>query len=389
VTRKRVILIGFLMLLLGVGAVVWWGQSNRRGAELYYSGTIEATSSNLAFQVGGRVQEILTDEGQSVDAGAVLAVLDRREYVALRDQARANLQRARQNLLQLGTVLEVNRNVLPAEVDRAAAAVKALQAQLAEAESGYRTQEVERARLAVDAARVTLENARKDKDRYDELFRKGVVAEKSRDSFNVQYETTLKEHQRAVEAYQMAREGFRREEIDTARSRLAEGQAALRLAQSNLKKIEAAEQDVEAAREQVAAVRAALDVAEIQLDHTRLRAPYRGIILSRNVEPGEVVTPSQEVLSIADLSTVDLKVFVAETEIGRIAPGQPVAVKIDTFPDKVYNGRVAYISPQAEFTPKIIQTHKERVKLVFLVKVSVPNPHFELKSGMPADAWFR
>jgi len=389
VTRKRVILIGFLVLLSGVGAVVWWGQSSRRGAELYYSGTIEATSSNLAFQVGGRVQEILTDEGQSVDAGAVLAVLDRREYVALRDQARANLQRAGQNLLQLETVLEINRNVLPAEVDRAAAAVKALQAQLAEAESGYRVQEVERARLAADAARVTLENARKDKDRYDELFRKGVVAEKSRDSFNVQYEIALKEHQRTVEAYQMAREGFRREEVDTARSRLAEGQAALRLAQSNLKKIEAAEQDVEAARAQVAAAQAALDVAEIQLDHTRVRAPYGGIILSRNVEPGEVVTPSQEVLSIADLSTVDLKVFVAETEIGRIAPGQPVAVKIDTFPDKVYDGRVAYISPQAEFTPKIIQTHKERVKLVFLVKVSVPNPHFELKSGMPADAWFR
>jgi len=389
VTRKRVILIGFLVLLLGVGAVVWWGQSRRQGAALYYSGTIEATSSHLAFQVGGRVQEILTDEGQSVDAGAVLAVLDRREYVALRDQAHANLQRARRNLLQLETVLEVNRNVLPAEVDRAAAAVKALQAQLAEAESGYRAQEVERARLAADAARVTLENARKDKDRYDELYRKGVVAEKSRDSFTVQYETALREHQRAVEAYRMAREGFRREEIDTARSRLAEGQAALRLAQSNLKKIEAAEQDVEAARAQVAAAQAALDVAETQLDHTRLRAPYGGIILSRNVEPGEVVTPSQEVLSIADLSTVDLKVFVAETEIGRVTPGQPVAVKIDTFPDKTYDGRVAYISPQAEFTPKIIQTHKERVKLVYLVKVSVPNPHFELKSGMPADVWFR
>jgi HlyD family secretion protein len=389
VTRKRAILIGFLALLLGVGAVVWWGQSRRRSAELYYSGTIEATSSNLAFQVGGRVQEVLTDEGQSVDAGAVLAVLDRREYAALRDQARANLQRAEQNLLQLETVLAVNRNVLPAEADRAAAAVKALQAQLAEAESGYRAQEVERARLAADAARVALENARRDKDRYEELFRKGVVAERSRDSFTVQYETALREHQRAVEAYRMAREGFRREEIDTARARLAEGQAALRLAQSNLKKIEAAEQDVEAARAQVAAAQAALDVAEIQLDHTRLRAPYGGIILSRNVEPGEVVTSSQEVLSIADLSTVDLKVFVAETEIGRIAPGQPVAVKIDTFPDKTYDGRVAYISPQAEFTPKIIQTHKERVKLVYLVKVSIPNPRFELKSGMPADAWFR
>ncbi len=388
-TRKRGILVGFLALLLAVGGSVWWGQSGRRGAELYYSGTIEATSSHLAFQVSGRVQDVLADEGQAVVADAVLAVLDRREYIALCDQARANLQRAGQNLLQLETVLEVNRNVLPAEVDRAAAGVKALQAQLAEAESGYRAQEVERARLAAETARMTLENAHKDKYRYDELYRKGVVAEKSRDTFHLQFETALKEHQRAVEAYQMAREGFRREQIDTAASRLAEGQAAMRLAQSNLKKIEAAEQDVEAARAQVAAAQAALDLAEIQLDHTQLRAPYGGIILSRNVEPGEVVTPNQEVLSIADLSTVDLKVFVSETEIGRIAPGQPVAVKIDTFPEKTYTGRVGYISPQAEFTPKIIQTHKERVKLVYLVKVSVPNPHFELKSGMPADAWFR
>jgi HlyD family secretion protein len=389
VKRKQVILVAFLALLLGVGVLVFWGQYNRRSAELYYSGTIEATQSNLAFQVSGRVQEVLTDEGRMAQKGELLAVLDRSEFTALRDQALANLQRSEQNLRQLETVLEVDREVLPAEVDRAAAAERALEAQLREAESGYRSQEVERARLAAEAAQVTLDNARKDKERYDELYRKGVVAEKARDTFNVQFETALREYQRAVEAYKLSREGFRREEIDTARSRLAEGQAALRLARSNLKKIEAAEQDVEGARAQVAAAKAALSVAEIQLDHTELKAPYTGIILSRNVEPGEVVSPNQEVLSIADLSSVDLKVFVGETEIGKIRPDQPVDVKIDTFPDKTYTGRVAYISPQAEFTPKIIQTHKERVKLVYLVKVSVPNPNFELKSGMPADAWFR
>jgi HlyD family secretion protein len=324
-----------------------------------------------------------------VSKGAVLAVMDRRELAALRDQAQANLQRTEQNLRQLETVLEVNRRVLPAEVDRAAAAVKALEARLAEVEFGYRSQEVERARLAAESSRVTLDNARKDKERYDELYRKGVVAERARDTYHVQFETALREYQRAVETYKLSKEGFRREEIDTARSRLAEGRAALRLAESNLRKIEAAEQDVEAARAQVAAAKAALGVAEIQLGHTELTAPYAGIIISRSVEPGEVVTTSQEVFSIADLSTVDLKVFVAETEIGRISPGQAVEVKIDTFPDKTYPGRVAYISPQAEFTPKIIQTHKERVKLVYLVKVSVPNPNFELKTGMPADAWFR
>jgi HlyD family secretion protein len=377
------------LLLAGVAALVTWGQYARRGAELYYSGTIEAVQSNLAFQVGGRVQEVLVDEGQEAQAGQLLAVLDRRELAALRDQAAANLARAEQGLRQLETVLEVNRQVLPAEVDRAAAAADALRAQLQAAESGLRSQDVERARLASEATRVALDNARRDKQRYDELFSRGVVAERSRDAFNLQFETALREHQRALEAYAQAREGYRREEIAAARSRLAEGEAALRLARSNLRRIEASERDVEAARAQAAAAAAALRVAEVQLDHAELKAPYAGTLLSRGVEPGEVVTPNQEVLSIADLSTVDLKVFVEETGIGRVRPGQEVAVRIDTFPDKRYAGRVAYVSPQAEFTPKIIQTQKERVKLVFLVKIHVPNPDRELKPGMPADAWFR
>ena len=387
--KKRLILGLFLVLLLGVGGLVTWGQFSRRSAELYYSGTVEATPSNLAFQVTGRVQEVLTDEGRMVATGQVMAVLDRREFVALRDQAQANLNYAEQNLRQLETGLEVSRKVLPAEVEQAAAAVRALKAQLTQEETGNRSQEIARARLAAEATQVTLDNARKDKARYDELFVKGVVAEKTRDAADVGFQTALKEHERAVQAYLLSKEGSRPEEIDTARSRLAEGQAALRLSQSNLQKIQAAEQEVEAAQAQVASAKAALSVAEIQLARTELHAPFAGIVLSRNVEPGEVVSPSQEVFSMADLSRVDLKVFVGETEIGKIKPGQPVDVKTDTFPDKTYTGRVAFISPQAEFTPKIIQTHKERVKLVYLVKVSIPNPDLELKSGMPADAWFR
>jgi HlyD family secretion protein len=120
-----------------------------------------------------------------------------------------------------------------------------------------------------------------------------------------------------------------------------------------------------------------------------LTAPFDGILTSRNVEPGEVVTPGREVISLADLSRIDLKVFVDETQIGKVRPGQNVDVKIDTFPDKTYSGQVSYISPEGEFTPKFIQTRKERVKLVYLVKIALSNPKFELKTGMPADAWFR
>ena len=146
---------------------------------------------------------------------------------------------------------------------------------------------------------------------------------------------------------------------------------------------------MQAARAQVLSAQAVLELAKIQLKHSELRAPFKGIIVSRNVEPGEVVSPGQEVISLADLTKVDLKVFVPETEIGMVKPGQEVQVKIDSFPAKTYPGHVAFISPEGEFTPKIIQTHKERVKLVYLVKIKILNPNFELKPGMPADAWFK
>jgi HlyD family secretion protein len=163
----------------------------------------------------------------------------------------------------------------------------------------------------------------------------------------------------------------------------------LKQAQSNLNKITATEKEVAAAGARVESVKAALELAEIQLRHTALKAPFSGVITSRSVEPGEVISPGREVLSLADLERVDLKIFVDETEIGKVKPGQPVEVKVDTFPDKTYRGTVTFISPEGEFTPKIIQTHKERVKLVYLVKVAILNPNFELKPGMPADAWLR
>ena len=120
-----------------------------------------------------------------------------------------------------------------------------------------------------------------------------------------------------------------------------------------------------------------------------MKSPMNGVVTSRNIEPGETVTPGREVLTVSDLSRVDLKIFVDETEIGKVKPNQSVEVKVDSLPGKSFVGHVTFISPEGEFTPKIIQTKKERVKLVYLVKVSIDNPRYELKSGMPADAWLR
>ncbi|MDD5170598.1 MAG: efflux RND transporter periplasmic adaptor subunit, partial [Syntrophales bacterium] len=153
--------------------------------------------------------------------------------------------------------------------------------------------------------------------------------------------------------------------------------------------IEATKQDIDAAKAQARQARSALGQMDIQTGYTTLKAPFDGVITSRNVEPGEVVSPTREVLTLVNLSRVDLKIFIDETEIGKVKPGQNVDVKVDTFPTRIFKGTVAFISPEGEFTPKIIQTKKERVKLVYLVKVSIPNPNYELKTGMPADAWLR
>ncbi|MDD2672900.1 MAG: efflux RND transporter periplasmic adaptor subunit [Syntrophales bacterium] len=335
--KKKIVAAAFIVLLLGVGIYVYYGQWKAKNREIYYSGTIEAVRAEIGFQASGRVVKVHVKEGQHVEKGKLLAELDTSEFEARYGQARANLERARRTVLHQRTLLEVYRKTLPADVERAQAALA--------------------------AAKVVLEDAERNMKRYDQLFRNEVISERERDSVRLHY--------------------------DTAKARYDEARAGLDQAKSNLRRIDATAKEIEAAEAQVKSSESSLEQSEIQLGYAELNAPFSGIITSRNVEPGEVITPNRKVLSLADLSSVDLKIFVDETEIGKVKPGRRVEVRVDTFPGKIYEGSVAYISPEAEFTPKVIQTHKERVKLVYLVKITVPNPNLELKSGMPADAWLR
>jgi HlyD family secretion protein len=387
--RKRTIAIIIVILLFGVGLFVYRGQQKVRQGELSYSGTVEATQSHLSFQTGGRVVRVAVREGEAATKDQLLAELDPAEFRTRIEQARANLDRSRKGQEQTETLLRVYEKTLPAEAARAEAGVRALASQLDELRAGSRIQDIERAKQGMQSASSVTEDAKKNLARYENLFQRGTVSEKELDAVRLRYDTALREYERGRETYDLAREGSRPETIRTGEARLAEGEAVLTQARSNLLRVDAAKKEVEAARAAVAAARAALDQAAIQTDYAQLKAPGPGIITSRNVEPGEVVTPGREVLTLSSLATVDLKIFVDETEIGKVKPGQKAEVRIDTFPDKAFAGTVTFISPEGEFTPKIIQTKKERVKLVYLVKISIPNPTFELKSGMPADAWLR
>jgi len=139
---------------------------------------------------------------------------------------------------------------------------------------------------------------------------------------------------------------------------------------------------------QVVQAKAALLLAETQLTYTRVSAPLSGTVIRRDVELGETVLPGSALLTLADLSTMEVKVYVPGPMLGRIGLGQRVDLVTDSFSDRRLSGSVATIADEAEFTPKNVQTRDERVRLVYRVKVRVPNPEAILKTGMPVDAWF-
>ena len=131
--------------------------------------------------------------------------------------------------------------------------------------------------------------------------------------------------------------------------------------------------------------KASIELIQVNLGNSVIKSPINGLVLSKNTEIGEVVMPGSSLLTLGDLYHPWVKIYIKETDLGKVKLGQSAQVKIDTYPDKIFEGKVTYISSEAEFTPKNIQTKEERVKLVFGIKVSLDNPLQILKPGMPAD----
>jgi HlyD family secretion protein len=226
-----------------------------------------------------------------------------------------------------------------------AATLRARRAQLASAE-----QAVEAARKTVVADTADRVLRELDDGRIRALWHQGVV---SRDDLD-RVEAALKQSD-AVLARDRALQAARARDVETARAGVASALEQLRL-------------------------------ARLLVAYTVLRSPFAGVILVRHAELGEVMLPGTPVVTLADLDHVWLRAYVRETDLGRIRWGQAAAIRTDTDPDRRWAGRVSFISSKAEFTPKSVETHAERVSLVYRIRIDVENPAHELKPGMPADA---
>jgi len=324
--KNRKVLVPVL-LVLAVGAWLgyryWQDRIGNDPSRIRVSGSIEVVEAELSFKLPGRVETRLVDEGDMVKTGQVVAKLE------------------------TGDIAQ--------QVALRKADVQAAEAGLADLLAGARPQELKQAAAAVRQAQADFNRIKDDYDRMQELFKQGSSNQREHDAARTAYDVAQARLQTAQQQQSLVQQGPRPDAIKVARARLLQAQEAEKL-------------------------------AEVQFGYATLTSPLTGMVLSKNVEPGEMVAPGTPVVTVGDIEHVYMRAYIEETDLGRVKLGQKVQVTTDTYPDKFYEGKITFISPQAEFTPKNVQTKQERVKLVYRVKVDIDNAKLELKPGMPAEA---
>ena len=373
--RKRVAVLA-VIAVAGIAIFAWLDARSRNDDEpIRVSGNIEVTDAELSFKIPGRVEARLVDEGQAVTAGQTVALLDSKELSQDVSRNRAELEAAR------AALAELEAGSRPQEIAEARAAASQAQARLQELEAGSRPQEIAVAKAAYQSARADAKRLADDFDRYSGLYKKQLVSTQQNEAARTASEMADARKRQAKEELDLLIEGPRKEEIAQARDAYARAEQHYRLV-----KIGPRREDIEQARARWDQARQSLALAETRRGYATLVSPMSGMVLSKSIEPGEYVSAGTPIVTVADLVNAWLRGYVNETDLGRVKLGQPVRVTTDTYPDKVYDGRISFISSQAEFTPKSVQTEKVRVKLVYRIKVDIKNPNMELKPGMPADA---
>jgi HlyD family secretion protein len=286
------------------------------------SGTVDAREVALGFQVGGRLQALHVDEGVAVRTGQPMAGLEPADYQLALQRAEAELESARMTLAALV--------------------------------AGTRAQELKVAEAAVTQARSELQYAQSEVKRLTALLAKNLASQEQLDQSQLRLNIDKSALDQARHKLELLREGPRKQDIDRAKADLAARQAAL-------------------------------DTARRQLGYTQLLSPVDGIVSLRLAEEGEVLAAGQPVLRVTELGKPWVRAWLRESDLARVTLGQAAEVRVDGLPDQPFEGHLSFIAPEAEFTPKTVETRELRSDLVYLIKVEVANPGGQLKVGMPAD----
>jgi len=381
-------IIPVVIIIAAAAGVAYWSGWFGNGSDgaIRVSGNIEMTEVKVAFKMSGKLAERNYGEGESIEQGAEVARLDQEQLLRQRDQAQAALDGANSQLAQLLTAIEFQQETVEGQIASSRAALGQAEAQLAELEAGSRAQEIQQAEARLEETNTEFERAENDWERAQTLMKSDDISQSQYDQFRARYEASRAQVRQTEEAVALVKEGPRKETIERARASVEQARAGVRLAEAQRLELKRRQQEADARRAEVDRAEAQLAVVESQLGDTVATAPVSGVVLSKSAEVGEVLAAGTTVLTIGNVEQPWLRGYISELDLGRVKVGQPVRVTTDSFPNKVYDGRLSFIASEAEFTPKQIQTEEERVKLVYRVKIDIDNPAHELKLNMPADA---
>ena len=350
------------------------------------SGNIELTEVKAAFKIPGKLIDLHAEEGTPVTKGTVLAQLDAEQIRRTRGRDQASLRSAQTQVIQMQTAVEYQRASLAAELEMRRADVQQADARLREMLAGSRSQEIQQARAMVEDVRAQHEQAKADWKRGQKLFRDDDISRSQYDQIKARFESTGADLRKAQENLELVKEGPRVEQIDSARAQLDRAKASLRMTEATRLELKRKEEELRTRRAELERAQAQVSIVDSQLDDTVVASPINGVVLVKSTEVGEVLAAGTTFATLGDLDNPWLRAYINEKDLGWVKLGMKARITTDSFPGKVYWGRISFISAVAEFTPKQIQTAEERVKLVYRIKIEVANPQHELKSNMPADA---
>ncbi len=384
--RRRILLLLLVAGLAAGGWYYWRSQNNNNGNRIFLSGNLELTQVDISFKIAGRLVERTVDEGAWVKKGQLIARLDPTQLQQQTMRDKAAVLSAESNLRQLETSIALQKATLESDIAARQAELSQASAQLDALLSGNRPQDIQQAQAGVNDARAQLQLAQQDWERAQRLFKNEDISRQQYDQSRTKLESAQAMLRQAEEKYSLAKEGPRKEEIAAQRAVVARAEAAVKNAEANRLELRRKEQELVARKAAIEQSRAQVGISAAQLAETEVYTPIDGVVLVKSAEVGEVLGAGTTIVSIGDLEHPWLRGFINETDLGRVRLGQKVKLTTDSFPGKIYNGTISFISSEAEFTPKQIQTREERVKLVYRIKVDVDNASHELKNNMPVDA---
>jgi membrane fusion protein (multidrug efflux system) len=373
---------------------------------------VKANLINLSAKVPGKIAKLLAEEGDSVQRGQVLVELEKEDYAAARDQARATLETAKHELAKAITQLSLTQ-------EKVVQGIGVAQASLGEARGGLQfahddaalqtdrvNKEIDRARANYQAARArvveakaTMDNAQKEYARLQELFRQKYIAETARDAAETawqvaesKYKSSLENERESLSQLELAEANQRSIALKEQNIRMSEhalrrSQHNLNLAEEEKKQIELQEKNIELLKAKIQEAEAAFQLADIRFQETTISSPIRGVISRRMADRGQMVQPGQPIFIVNDPGDKWVVANVEETKVRRVHPAAKATIEVDAFPGHTFEGRVEFIGAAAISEFALLPTENPSGNFIKIthripVRISVRDPENRLRPGM-------